>query len=341
MKLLIAGSGEVWSLEKHYLKYLKEAGVEVQLLPVQSIFYKYYNHSIVNKILYKLGLSRIDRVIANQLQQVVSNWKPDVMWVFKGMELSPDTLKQVKAQGIKLVNYNPDNPFIFSGRGSGNKNITNSIALYDLHFSYDTGTAEKIQQDYNIPCKILPFGFELSEELYTACTQQEEIKKVCFVGNPDSQRGQFLNQLSEAIPVEVYGEGWSEFVDSSKITVHAAVYGDEFWKTLYRYRVQLNLMRVHNPTSHNMRSFEVPGVGGIGLFPHTPDHATYFEEGKEIFLYRNINECIQCCKALLGMTAEEESNIRRAARLKSIQAGYSYRDRTLQALREIKGLLNG
>ena len=42
-------------------------------------------------------------------------------------------------------------------------------------------------------------------------------------------------------------------------------------------------MRIHNPDSHNMRSFEVPGVGGIMVAPDTKEHRIFFEVGKEIF----------------------------------------------------------
>ena len=57
------------------------------------------------------------------------------------------------------------------------------------------------------------------------------------------------------------------------------VESSDFWKVLRKYRVQLNLMRPHNLDSHNMRSIEVPAVGGIGLFPDTPDHERFFEKG--------------------------------------------------------------
>jgi spore maturation protein CgeB len=88
-----------------------------------------------------------------------------------------------------------------------------------------------------------------------------------------------------------------------------------------------------------MRSFEVPGVGGIGLFPDTQDHASYFENGKEIFLYNSIEECVKQCIALLGLNSADANKIRLSARLKSLHAGYSYRDRATQVFREIKQLI--
>jgi len=339
MRLLIAGSDEIWSLEKYYAKYLEDAGVHVRMIPVQSIFYKYYHKSLVNKIIYKAGLSDIGTVIEKEVKAVIQEWEPDILWVFKGMELTPGLLNWAKGRGIRLVNYNPDNPFLFSGKGSGNKNVTDSIGLFDLHFSYDQDICKRIARDYKIPCRILPFGFELSEGLFAECSAQEETIKLCFLGNPDGERAAFIMQLADDFSIDVYGKGWERFIKHGNITICPPVYGDEFWKTLYRYRVQLNLMRVHNPKSHNMRSFDIPGVGAIGLFPRTPDHEKFFEETKELFLYTDISECKKWVAVLLNMPAAEAGEIRKAARLKSIVSGYTYQDRALQVLEEMKKIL--
>lgn len=338
MRVLIAGSDEVWSLEKYYIRYLKEAGVETGTIPVQSMFYSYYNRRLIHKVLFKLGLSGIGSVIERKVRAMVEEQRPDILWVFKGMELSPELLSGIKGKGVRLVNYNPDNPFLFSGKGSGNKKVTDSIGLYDLHFSYDRSICQRIGQEYGIPCRILPFGFELSEKLYSDCREQEETVKLCFLGNPDEARAAFIRRLADDFRVDVYGKGWGNFVKHENITTYPPVYGEAFWKTLYRYRVQLNLMRAHNPQSHNMRTFEVPGAGGIGLFPRTPDHAAFFEEGKEVFLYGDILECKEKVAYLLKRTPGEAAEIRLAARRRSISSGYTYRDRALQALAEMKKL---
>jgi spore maturation protein CgeB len=339
MKLLLVGSDEVWSLEKHYTKYLGEVGVNVKVCPLQSIFYKYYNKGIVYKILFKLGFSGIEKTMSGSLKTTVEEFQPDVVWVFKGMEVAPEVLKWIKAKGIKTVNYNPDNPFLFSGKGSGNKNLTNSIGLYDLHFSYDREIKSRIEKDYGIPCKILPFGFELNDQLYQECCKEKELLKLCFLGNPDKERAEFIMELADEVTIDVYGNDWGKFVQHKNISVFPPVYDNDFWKTLRKYRAQLNLMRPHNPNSHNMRSFEVPGVGAIGLFPRTPDHEQYFNEGQEIFLYQNMMECKKLAIHILNMSETVAFEVRERARNRSLDSGYSYYNRALQSLSEIKKLL--
>ena len=115
MKLLIIGSDKVFSIENFYVKYLKEFGINVNCFTAQATFYDYYYEgNILRKLLFKIGLSPIIKKINIDFKKIVTNFQPDIIWVFKGMEITPASLQWAKKQGIPLVNYNPDNPFIFS-----------------------------------------------------------------------------------------------------------------------------------------------------------------------------------------------------------------------------------
>ena len=339
MRLLIVGSDKIYAIENFYVKYLREAEINVSHFSAQSLFYDYYQKSILNKLIFKSGMSNILERINEQFKLAVSAYKPDIIWVFKGMEIFPQSLKWAKDKNIKLVNYNPDNPFLFSGKGSGNDNLKNAIALYDLHLTYNLEVKEKMEAGYKIPTQILPFGFDVSDDLFEACCAVGEVNRACFLGNPDSFRGKFLQQLAEAgIKIDVYGNNWKKFVQHENVNVFMPVYGDELWMVLRKYRVQINLMRPHNPDSHNMRSFEVPGIGGIQLAPDTPDHRKYFDPGTEIFLYSNVAECARQILFLQSLSITEANKIRIQARRRCLQSGYSYKERSKQALSFIEKL---
>jgi len=137
----------------------------------------------------------------------------------------------------------------------------------------------------------------------------------------------------------VYGNDWNKFVKHPNIQIYQPVYGDEFWRTLRKYRVQLNLMRPHNPGTHNMRSFEIPGVGGVQLAPASNDHRNYFEPGKEIFVYNVLEDCIVEIKKILALSQQDADAVRINARHRSITSGYSYKDRASQAWQQIEEIL--
>jgi hypothetical protein len=335
MRLLIAGSALPGALELFYLHHLEQCErlAQIKLFNIHGQFHEHYTRSVFHKILFRLHLSGIYQKLNKELLHEVETFQPTHLWVFKGMEIFPGTLQKIRTKGIKLVNYNPDNPFFFSGRGSGNKNITNSIGLYDLHLTYNLSVLEQLTAQGQ-KAIWLPFGFESSAAIFEECQKEREIVKVCFVGNPDRFREDFLCALADlGIAIDVYGKGWK--VKHPLIHVHDSVYGIEFWKTLRKYRVQLNPLRPHNPSSHGMRSFEVPGIGGILLAPSTPEHAQFFRADEEAFFYSNMAMCVEKINYLLRLSKDEVDIIRDSARKRSLTSGYDYKCRSLEALQHL------
>ena len=289
------------------------------------MFYDFYYKSVLHKLIYRVGLSKILTKINKILLTKVENEYYDLIWVFKGMEIFPETLKVLKKKTNKLINYNPDNPFIFSGKGSGNKNVTNSISLYDLHLTYDAWVKEKIENEFNIRTEILSFGFDNESVQHIDFNSEDEVLALCFLGNPDAYRARIIQSLLEnGSEVHLYGNDWSKFIKHELCVIHNPVYGLEFYKTLRKYRIQLNIMRVHNLNSHNMRSMEIPGVGGVMLAPRTADHLTYFRIDQEIFVYHNELSLAQEVKRILTIDKMVIDKLRDAARKKVLQH-FTYR----------------
>ncbi len=339
MKILIIGSNYTWSIERIYKREFEALGHIVELVDVQNQFYDYYYKNLFNKLIYRLGISQILKKINRALLNHISNHDYDLIWVFKGMEIFPETLKTLKTNTDNLINYNPDNPFIFSGRGSGNLNITNSINLYDCHFAYNSEIKNVLEERYKVKTVLLPFACDVSQSLYKDCANVIEILKVCFLGNPDKTRASFIQQLADnGIEIDVYGNYWGKFINHKNITLHSPIYGIEQWKVLRKYRVQINMMRIHNLNSHNMRSFEIPGIGGIQLAPFTKDHNHFFEDGKEIFLFHKIEDCIKNINFLLQISSTEANKLRQASRNAITVKKNTYKDRSEQVISVLKSL---
>lgn len=338
MKLLLVGADYIWSIERYFLKYILEVYPETELFGVQNLFYDYLDKSIANKILNRLGFTQIYHSINTLLLEKIEEFKPECIWVFKGMEVLPATLLYARRKGIKLINYNPDSPFIFSGIGSGNKYVTEAIKLYDLHFTYSLEIQQTLRKEYGKTTEYLPFGFDLDGSDPTK--PFDEIVGPCFLGNPDKERAKLIAAAnSSGISFALYGNNWKEYVSSKKNKIYPAVYGPDFWETLQKYRVQVNVMRMHNLNSHNMRTFEIPAIGGIELAPETPEHSMFFKNGEEIMLYRNPSECIDMIRKILHMSDDEAHSLRSNALNRSDNSGYTYKDRALCALGSINKCL--
>jgi spore maturation protein CgeB len=219
--------------------------------------------------------------------------------------------------------------------------VTNSISLYDLHFTYNLSVKEKLENQYHLNVIYLPFGFDLDNSRFDVYAGENEILKLCFAGNPDNERAAFLEAMAGAgIKIDVFGNEWERFVKNKSITVHSPVYSEQFWKILRRYRVQLNLMRPHNEDSHNMRSFEVPAVGGIMLAPDTREHRSFFNNNQEVFLFADLRDAVNKAKAIIDMEKQVIEKIRTSARLRSLKSRYSYKDRAEIVFQAFKNQLS-
>lgn len=327
--ILILGSNQPAALELIYSSELISLGIRNKIVGIQNIFLAHYTKSFLKKIVYRLGISQIESTIQKVIKAEVSEFNPKTILVFKGMEIQPKTLQWIKSKGIQVVNYNPDSPFVFSGRGSGNKNVTKSINLFDCYLTYDKTIKEELDKR-SIKSAIIPFGFDSNGFNYNDIEEKDEVLKLCFLGNADKFRIEFLEQLArKGVKIDVYGENWSAVSLHENISKFGPQYGAEFWQTLQKYALQLNLLRPHNLHSHNMRSFDVPGAGGIMLAPRTTDHQTYFRESSEVFLFSDINEAIRQVQFIMQLSFSVRQKIRQEARLNALE-NHTYSHRTLQ-----------
>ena len=117
-----------------------------------------------------------------------NNYAPELDYVAGiSSDLLPNSvinLLYAKKKQIKLINYNPDNPFIFSGKGSGNSNISKSIGFYDFHFTYSEDIKNQIDFQFNTQSAILPFGFDIDESVFNLAKNKEEKNQTIEIKEP-------------------------------------------------------------------------------------------------------------------------------------------------------------
>jgi spore maturation protein CgeB len=342
MKILMTDSKNERLLAHYYADHLgKMNGITVGSLYYTDEFDNYYK-SVWNKAAYRIFPKRILDKINNGIIRSIESFKPDLLWIIKGMEIYPETLQYAKQKGIRLANYNPDHPFIYVSAGSGNDYVKDSIPIYDLHLSYSRGILQDLNREYQITGKYLPFGYEILRETFESASREKEINRVAFTGMADKERKRIVDVLLDAgIQVDLIGPGWRNFYKpSTERLVIDGVYSNEFWNVLRRYRVQINMFRKQNLNSHNMRSFEIPGIGGIMLAPWSAEQVEFFEPGQEAFFYKTDEDLIEKAKFVTGLSAEQAGQIRVNARNRSERGCYSYSGRSVIVLEYFKSLFN-
>ena len=110
--ILIVGSFAKGAVENYFADGFSSLGQAVHKFEVagKTLFpSNNYIEKGISKILRPVSLYKKNE----ELLKFASNLRPDVILVFKGMEIFPDTLQQLREMGCALANYNPDSPFIF------------------------------------------------------------------------------------------------------------------------------------------------------------------------------------------------------------------------------------
>ena len=327
-KVLIVGGAAIWAIETYYCKYLNQLGLPTEIFNCSAY---YDSTSLLFKIRNRAGDKGIYTTVNIELIKYCIQARPEIVWVFKGIEIYSETLLKLKQLGIILVNYNPDHPFIRTSISHGGKNIPESVPLYDLHFSYRKDLINEIKVKYNIPAVLLPFGFELADNDFERIKDVPENNSICFIGTPDKERVQIIALIANAgYAVDIYGQQYQHRHILNKyknIKSFGLVLGLDYWKKVREYRIQLNFFRQHNIDSHNQRSFEVPGAGGILLSPDSIDQRDYFAAEKEMFFFKDKYELLYQIETISTRPKDEIKNIREASRRRSLLSGYSYKDR--------------
>lgn len=336
-KLLIVGSDSKWAIERFYVNGLSDF-YEVDFFNARGKFLDYYHSSIFNKLIFRLGLSTVYKKINFELLSIINKQDYDIVFVFKGMELFPSTIQKIKSKEVCLVNYNPDHPFEFFSKGSGNKNVLKSIPFFDHHFSYSKRIVNDLKTKLKVSASWLPFAYFYFEE---PKIQDEKFNRICFIGNPDKRRVEVIQKLlSSGIEVDVYGNNWNKKLSNHKnLKINSSVYEDDFVRIAKSYRLQLNIFRPHNLGSHNMRTFEMPAIGCLTLSPRSLEQLELFTDGEEAFYYESDEEMVRNVKEVFAMEKEDVFKLKMKAYKRCLSSDYHYKNRVKEVVKFIENII--
>lgn len=335
--MLILGSTAAGALENFYVEGLRKCGIAVETYSTTDQYFSLLNRGLFNRVLNKFSPDSLFRPINKNLLSYLNKRSYDVILVFKGMELFPETIRQLKQHAVLTANYNPDHPFTFYAPGSGNQHIADSIVHYDVHFSYARKITEQLQQRFHTTAYCIPFGYNSNLAVPAANEGSKHAGRVLFIGAFDQERARYLDKLKSSL-VDIYGEPKWRTRNLArpylrKAYQNKALYGTDYAEAITSSLGILNLIRQQNrlEDSHNMRTFEVPGYGGLLVTQRTTEQCAYFEENKEAVFFDSVGELHEKLDYLAAHPAEVRA-MKQAARNRSVSGGYSYDDRSRQLL---------
>lgn len=198
---------------------------------------------------------------------------------------------------------------------------------YDLVISSFPPTVDFFRQR-QIPAELNRLAFEPRVLDYLRPAQNSF--DVTFVGNfhqVHSSRVSFLESVCYRIPqTRVWGESVERLSPDSPIRrcYVGQAWGREMYQILAESKMTLNHHGDIPPYANNLRLFEATGVGTLLITDWKENLPEMFEPGKEVVVYRSVDECVELIKYHLEHPVEREG-IARAGQQRTLMDHTYYR----------------
>jgi len=343
LKILLIGSFGPGALEHYYVKGLRTLGAICQTIDITSNYYNQIGKTFIHKTINRINPNLFYNSINQDLLRKLEGKMFDVILVVKGMTLYSKTIIELKQFTRLLCCYNPDHPFLYYSSGSGNKNILESIVHYDVYISYAKKIVNELKSKFGIDSFVLPFGYD--EDVKTDSSKYNNLEtRFVFIGTYDSERKSLLDKLKTK-NVLIYGDQkWRSrtlpFSRSRKYYTGKALFNQDYADAVAAAGGVFNFLRKQNlvEDSHNMRTFEVPGYGGLLISNRTEEQLQYFDEDKEAIYFDSIDELNDKIK-FLEKNPFLISRIKQNSWDRCQRSSYGYRSRSLTLLAKLNEYL--
>lgn len=274
--------------------------------------YGTYNYGVLNRS--KNINSNRDRLL-KLLSDMVS--PPDILlmqtWEWR---IGLSTLIELKKRYPKmlLVNIGMDDRHSFWLYGFKKFGSAGLIPALDMVF---TTSSEAVSWYRKEGCNAYFFPLASDSNIFKP-TNDHRKYDVGFVGAKYGIREEIVNALNNAgVKVKAYGSGWAD----GRLPI------DDTNKFYNQCEIVLGVGTILGSsdfTSMKLRDFDVPMSGSIYLTSYNEDTSKIFQENKEIFFYKNLNDCIDKAKNLLS-DKENLINLRSLALNKALENTYDQR----------------
>ncbi|MFC5385281.1 glycosyltransferase [Aquamicrobium segne] len=253
-----------------------------------------------------LGLRLAARVfgknmVKNYQNRILENCrvlKPDVFLTVKGIGITPDLLRQIRALGVCTMMYYPD--VAFNHRGVS----VESFNEYDLFITTKTFQLEYLENMLGSEhVTYVPHGYSSSvHRPVFDCTSEESYHiDLLYSGNHSPYKQRWLEEtlaiLPEEISVEIVGNRWARH-GSAGVLARCGMPGAQMGVAYARaiQTARINIAIHFGPTASgwedlvSTRTFEIPACKGFMLHIDNDEVREFFKPGEEIDVFSTPEE---------------------------------------------------
>lgn len=269
------------------------------------------------------------------LFKMVQEAKPDLLIVFNGPFLMPETVQRVRKRGVKFIIFHADNPL--PPHYNARPEMLLAAKECDALLVWSTALVEKLRS-MGIPAGYLPFGWDNLLMPFQGLDNRLDYD-VAFVGTWDRKRELFLEEIARHFELKIWGSAYWGQRTRRKSRVRQCwqgkeIRGNELANVFARSRINLNILREQHYVDGKangviMRTFEAPGAGGLLLSTRSSDATELFPENEAAGYFRDISDCLERIEYFLSNNSARKDIVKRAHALVDANHHYVHRVKDL------------
>ena len=251
---------------------------------------------ILERIIRPLQEDEFNSAIKRQIEI----FRPDILFVYKGVFVTTETLSFALSRKCKLVLFYPD--VSMSAHGA---NIPKAIPMYDLVFTTKTFGIRDLEAKYGVRnAFFIPHGFDPDIHRQLVFSNEEYAIFGCeasFVGNWSPKKEKWLAHLKQELPeikLKIWGDQWGRADPILRSSIQGRpVLGDLYALAIQCSKINLGILseQVAGASSGDLitsRTFHIPAASGFMLHERNEESVLYYKENEEAAFFDGPDELV-------------------------------------------------
>lgn len=345
IKILFVGAGD-YSI---YEQALYNAALELGLKNADIFVWKNYiksNFKILGDFYYRFqkklavgtGVSKMNRSLLRQC----SKNKYDLVFIYAGRLIFPNTIKKIKEMGIKIFTYNNDDPFSNYFPRYFWRNCIKAIKFCDVNYVYRQKNIQDVINEGGRNAEILrSYYIDKTNHPCGESNLFNNIPETVFIGHyEDDERIDYIKYIAdEGINIGIRKKDFEKKLSGNE---HIKLLEDtevNYNRILCSTKIPIVFLSKINNDTYTRRCFEIPAAEKMLFCPFTEDLASMYKEDEEIVFYRTKEDFYLKLKYYLEHDDEREA-IAVAGKRRLMKDGHEAKDRVRQIIDKYNSLKN-
>lgn len=343
LRILLVGEDWHGSNATSFKRALRFLGCDV--LNINEWHYYPQWLSLHMKSIRRVLLPLIVYEFEKDLLRKVNLFKPDLLFVFKGVMVRNVVLQSIKKLGVPLFIFYPDVDLHLHYRQFRN-NFIHCIPEYDCIFTPKSYHISSLKKYGGKHVEFLPYAYDPWCHYPIPFDERDKLifkSDIAFIGTWGDHKARLLERLVSGnfnYNLIVWGNQWNKLSRNSPLRKYikfSPATGETQGK-IFRY-TKIALAFLSPPDLHTARTFEIPAFGAFMLAERTIEHTNFFCENKEIVCFDDLEELRHHIDYF--MENEDRRNaIAHAGYVRVTNGGHSYVDRMKKVLKIYQEIFN-